>query len=68
MFFAFFTFSNDAIFGTFNLKSQVIITGNFNLRVSSPESTSRVTSTFLSFNSIFEANVACGHFNNPAKS
>ena len=63
-FFAFIMFGREAYLGSFNLKSQVTIAGTFISIVSSPSSISLVTSSLLSFTSIFDAKVACGQFNN----
>jgi len=56
-FFAFIIMANGAIFGTFNLKSQVITAGPVIFMVSSPVSTYRVTFIYLPFISTLEANV-----------
>jgi hypothetical protein len=60
--------ASGAILGTFNLKSQVITAGPVIFNVSSPVSTSRVTFIYFPLISTLEANVACGHPSNPARS
>lgn len=56
----------DAIFGVFNLRSQVITAGVFTFIVCSPVSTYLMTYMSLPFISILEAKVACGQSSSPA--
>lgn len=66
-FLAFIIWGNDAIFGVLSLRSHVMTAGDLNFIVSRPVSTYLVTSTSLPLISTFEAKVAWGQFNNPAK-
>ena len=67
-FFAFIIWANGAIFGTFNLKSQVITAGPFIFSVYNPVSTSLHTFIYLPFIYTFDAKVACAHPSIPASS
>ena len=66
-FLAFIIFAKGAIFGTFKRRSQVMMAGGFIYNVSSPLSTSLVTSIFYPFTSTFDAKVACGQLSMPPK-
>jgi hypothetical protein len=57
-FLAFIMLGNEAIFGIFSLRSQVITAGNFSLSVYNPLSISLVTFTLPYFTTILDAKVA----------